>query len=298
VVSETLAEAVVNALAQTKRQMRALNLGCGDRFHPNWENLDFVPANRTVKAHDLRRGIPYPNSCFDVVYHSHVLEHFSKVEAPQFLRECFRVLAPSGIIRVVVPDLECIARLYVEALEKASQGLIGWDRNYEWMVLEMYDQAVREKSGGDYTEYFRQEPFPNWNFVSQRLGVSAEMLREFVMRGEVSGSSKGGLLPNNWAYMIRNSGTVIRNKLIRFVLGEKDWNFLQLGRFRKSGEIHLCMYDSYSLASLLRDTGFSNSQRQTATESRIPNWSSFHLDFEPDGRVYKADSLYMEAFKP
>src|SRR5580704_992300 len=88
-----------------KRQMRALNLGCGDRFHPNWENLDFVPVDRTVKAHDLRRGIPYPDGCFDVVYHSHVLEHFSKVEAPQFLRECFRVLAPSGIIRVVVPDL-------------------------------------------------------------------------------------------------------------------------------------------------------------------------------------------------
>src|SRR5271169_487299 len=200
--------------------MRALNLGCGDRYHPNWENVDFAPAGPTVKAHDLRRGIPYPDNCFDVVYHSHVLEHFSKGEAPQFLRECFRVLAPSGIIRVAVPDLECVARLYVEALEKASKGLMGWDRNYEWMVLELYDQTVREKSGGDYLEYFRQEPLPNWDFISQRLGVSAELFREFVMRGVAPGSTSGAPPHRNWARIMRSPGTVIRNKLIRFMLGE------------------------------------------------------------------------------
>jgi predicted SAM-dependent methyltransferase len=293
-----LAGAVVSDPAHTQRQMRALNLGCGDRFDPNWENVDFAPADPTVKAYDLRKGIPYPDNCFDVVYHSHVLEHFSKGEAPQFLRECFRVLAPSGIIRVVVPDLECIARRYLEALGKASQGVTNWDRNYEWMVLEMYDQTVREKSGGDYTEYFRQEPFPNWDFISQRLGTSAELFREFAMRGGVPGHTSGGRPPLNWAKVIRNPGAAIRGKLIRFVLGEKDWNSLQLGRFRKGGEIHMWMYDSYSLARLLRDTGFSNPQRQTATESRIPNWNSLHLDFEADGRVYKADSLYMEAFRP
>jgi predicted SAM-dependent methyltransferase len=131
---------------------RLLNLGCGRRFHPEWENLDYSPAAASVCRHDLRDGIPYPDGSFDVVYHSHVLEHFSKQTAPNFLAECYRVLRPGGVIRVAVPDLETIARIYLEALEKVSQGIPGWAKNYEWMVLEMYDQAVRECSLGAFKE--------------------------------------------------------------------------------------------------------------------------------------------------
>jgi hypothetical protein len=35
-----------------------------------------------------------------------------------------------------------------------------------------------------------------------------------------------------------------------------------------------------------------------ADESYITNWTSFNLDTEPDGSIYKPDSLYMEAVKP
>src|SRR6185437_7104009 len=75
-----------------RQPMRALNLGCGGRFQPDWENLDFAPASAAVRAHDLQKGIPFPDGTFDVVYHSHVLEHFPKQFAPSFLRECHRVL--------------------------------------------------------------------------------------------------------------------------------------------------------------------------------------------------------------
>ena len=276
--------------------MRALNLGCGDRFHRDWENVDFASVDPSVKPYDLRKGICFPDNYFDVVYHSHILEHFSKLEGARFLRECYRVLVPSGIVRVVVPDLERIARLYLESLDKASRNTPGWHNNYEWMVLEMYDQAVREKSGGDFIDYFRQEPFPNWEFIYQRMGVSAELLRNSLRKTEGRGVSKPGL-QGNISHAIRKSLTFVRNKTLQVILGEKDWNLLQLGRFRKGGEIHRWMYDSYSLARLLQDTGFRNPQRQTATESQIPNWSSFHLDVEPDGRIYKADSFYMEALK-
>ncbi len=57
----------------------------------------------------MRQGIPFPDRSFDVVYHSHVLEHLSKSEASKFLKECSRVLRPQGVLRVVVPDLEEIA---------------------------------------------------------------------------------------------------------------------------------------------------------------------------------------------
>ncbi len=82
------------------------------------------------------------------------------------------------------------------------------------------------------------------------------------------------------------------------LLSEDDLDALQIGRFRKTGDAHQWMYDSYSLAQLLEATGFSSPRRYTAIESRIPRWSNFHLDSEPDGTIYKPDSLYMEALKP
>lgn len=95
--------------------MKLLNLGCGSRFHPAWVNIDTAPAEPSVVAHDLREGIPFPDAEFDAVYHSHVLEHFPKRSAGPFLAECLRVLRPGGILRVAVPDLERIARGYLEA---------------------------------------------------------------------------------------------------------------------------------------------------------------------------------------
>jgi hypothetical protein len=40
--------------------MRALNLGCGDRFHRDWENVDFASVDPSVKPYDLRKGICFP----------------------------------------------------------------------------------------------------------------------------------------------------------------------------------------------------------------------------------------------
>jgi len=73
----------------------------------------------------LRQPIPLADGCCAAVYHSHVLEHFPRDEAPGFLSECYRLLRTGGILRVVVPDLETIARLYLQNLEGALVGAPG-----------------------------------------------------------------------------------------------------------------------------------------------------------------------------
>lgn len=278
--------------------MNNLNVGSGDRFHTGWVNLDCRPTSPKVRRHDLRSGIPFPDGSFDVVYHSHVLEHFSRSAGLKFLGECHRVLKGGGILRVAVPDLECIARLYLDSLEDARRGVTGARDNYDWMVLEMYDQTVRERTGGELVEYLRQDPIPNWDFVRQRWGVQADILLDSLRR-EVNLDEKHQQPSKRaWGYLIRNPGTVLRNKLARMILGEDDWKALQFARFRREGEIHLWMYDSYSLARLLQSAGFAHTQRFGAAESQIPGWSAFHLDTEPDGNIYKPDSLFMEAIRP
>src|SRR5689334_18953207 len=85
-----------------------LNLGCGYHYSsaPEWINVDFVATGGGVQPHNLLDGIPFPDNSFDLVYHSHVLEHFTKNDGECFIAECFRVIKPGGFIRVAIPDLE------------------------------------------------------------------------------------------------------------------------------------------------------------------------------------------------
>jgi SAM-dependent methyltransferase len=278
--------------------MKYLNLGCGTRIHPNWENVDFTASAPGVRAHDLRKGIPYADSSFDVVYHSHLLEHFSKESAPVFLRECRRVLKPGGVIRVVVPDLEAIMRLYLEALEKASQGVPGWAENYDWMLLEMYDQAVREHSGGSCNECYRLEPIPNWDFVYRRVGAEAEAALAYVRALSKESHSQDATWGSKIRFVLTHPWAVMQNRILRLLLSQDDYEAFQVGRFRREGEVHRWMYDAYSLARLLRSVGFCDPVRCEAGESRIPNWSNYRLDVGADGKTHKPDSLFMEASKP
>jgi len=69
----------------------------------------------------------------------------------------------------------------------------------------------------------------------------------------------------------------------------------EIGKFRKSGEIHQWMYDRFSLGKLMEKAGFSDIRAVKANESQIPGFETFHLDTNPDGSVRKPDSLFMEA---
>ena len=88
-----------------------------------------------------------------------------------------------------------------------------------------------------------------------------------------------------------------REKFLAWFLGE-EYETLQIGRFRQQGEVHQWMYDRLSLQRLLEQCGFIDIVQRNASESYLPDWSSFNLDTEQDGSIYKPDSLFMEAIKP
>jgi SAM-dependent methyltransferase len=277
-----------------------LNLGCGTRFHSAWTNIDFTGATAEVISHNLRHGLPYADDAAEVVYHSHVLEHFSRDDGRAFLRECRRVLKPGGIIRVVVPDLESIVATYLRALEHAAAGDKRWGQNYEYVILELYDQAVRERPGGELGDYLTQPEIPNLEFVLQQGGVDAQLIIAEARRARIAGStpaqsSSFGELPRRFYGLLRRTGFG-RELLLRFILGD-DYEDLRVGRFRRRGEPHLWMYDRYSLLKLLREVGFESPQLFSPSQSQIPNWTDFNLDTEPDGTTYKPFSLYAEARK-
>jgi hypothetical protein len=199
---------------------------------------------------------------------------------------------------VAVPDLEQIARLYLEALDLARQGDRHWESNYDWMMIELYDQTVRERSGGDHGTYLNRDVIPNVEFVLMRQGREVEdsisgqrQLRAAAARN-IPAAPIGRV--RRWLSAIAHSSW--REWMLERILGP-DYELLVLGRFRRSGEIHQWMYDSFSLSRALVDAGFVSPRRMCAGESRVSRWADFCLDTEADGRIYKPDSLYVEAVK-
>lgn len=93
-----------------------LHIGSGSGKLPGWVNIDVFPAELSI---NVNRPLPFPDASARLVFASHVLEHlYHPGEALRFLRECRRVLAVGGRIRLIVPDIECYIRAYVEHDER------------------------------------------------------------------------------------------------------------------------------------------------------------------------------------
>lgn len=78
--------------------------------------------------HDLKYGIPLPDSCADFIYSSHMLHHLYRDDASKLLREVLRVLKPGGTIRLAVPDLEYIFSLYQQGNREKALGYIFYSK--------------------------------------------------------------------------------------------------------------------------------------------------------------------------
>jgi len=276
-----------------------LNIGCGNRISPGWINLDRVSGAPEVRRWDVTRGLPFADGSFDVVYASHLLEHLKRAEAMRLLYDCRRVLRVGGIARIVVPDFEQQVRIYLRALDGARGGDEKSVHDYDWMMLEILDQLVRHQPGGDLSLYLQRADIPNEQFVYSRIGAEA---RRIISAGRTSQTKPRRHVPlqSTWTSSARRhlSRFVQRTRELglRLLLGQ-DYQSLKIGRFRLSGEAHLWMYDSYALTRLLQTTGFTDTAIFSATESQIPNWSTYCLDTEPNGVVYKPDSLYVEGVR-
>jgi len=250
-------------LKLTKDNRLMLNIACGSRTHPEWNNVDFSPIvffvrhlkvtrilrriniisqdrferilsiDPEIMYHNFLGGIPWKDNTFDVIYHSHFLEHLDRHNAKGFLMECRRSLREGGILRVVIPDL---SRLI-----------------------------------DDYNTTF--------NFMKQPDNFSLDKHKESIY--------------NLFYQMVdlQLSGVKQQRKMIGFFE-----NILR-GNTLTAGEAHLWMYDKYTLESLLFEAGFREVKLKQPDSSDIADWNSFKLDINSDGSVYKEESLYMEAIK-
>lgn len=290
--------------------MKRLNFACGSRIHPDWINIDFSPIDKRVKKVNLLRTLPFADKSFDVAYSSHFLEHLAPQKALQILKEIKRILKPNGIVRLVVPDLENLASVYLSTLsrlvdssvdskkrdfnggggrEMPTQEFERLEFEYDWLTIEMFDQMVRMRSGGEMGECFH-------NIAVSRDRIKADFIERRV--GERLIAPHTTTKPSLQSKITLDKLT---NKILNLYL--KALYFLAPSSIRDEvfirtsiGERHKWAYDRFSLHRLLTQAGFSDIQIMRYNHSQIPNFNAYLLDINADGSPYKGiSSLYMEA---
>lgn len=103
-----------------------LHLGCGSKFIPGFEHIDSTHHRHLTHCADVSHLPMYSDCSVDLIYASHVLEHFGRGEFLGVLQEWYRLLRPGGILRLAVPDFAAVAALYYEqGLVDGLTGLVG-----------------------------------------------------------------------------------------------------------------------------------------------------------------------------
>jgi predicted SAM-dependent methyltransferase len=270
--------------------MKFLNLGCGEKYvkSPEWLNADMLPVGEDVVRCNFLNGIPFESHKFELVYHSHVLEHFSKTDGEKFIAECYRVLKPGGVIRIALPNLEIIAREYLKNMERALASEQGADADYDWIMLEMYDQTVRNTGGGAMFQYLHQDQLPNKEYIFKRIGVGAGLYLKDAVQPKRSFSDKLKIVTKKPSIIFSK----LQDGLYKLIMPSKKYAMYKTGNFRQAGEIHQWMYDRYSLGRLLEKVGFNKVEVREADTSYIPGWANYKLD-----DITESASLFIEAVK-
>jgi predicted SAM-dependent methyltransferase len=82
-----------------------VQVGCGPYGRDGWVNIDCFPRETVNCLYDVRKDLPFDDESVKGIFCEHVFEHLDYSQSsPTFLAECYRCLAPGGVLRIIVPD--------------------------------------------------------------------------------------------------------------------------------------------------------------------------------------------------
>jgi SAM-dependent methyltransferase len=159
-----------------------LHIGCGKGLLEGWVNIDIHPAPLSM---NILWGLPFANGSVRYVFVSHLLEHlFFPRDVTPFLQEIRRVLAPGGIVRIVVPDVEqCI-----EAYGNNDRRFFGSRREtWPWWP----ENPTRLE---DFLAYAGAGAEPAYLFESHKYGYDFETLSKVLLDAGFGNVERSGYM--------------------------------------------------------------------------------------------------------
>ena len=89
-----------------------IHLGCGTINQEAFINIDGFPFPHIHYVRGISDLSIFSNNSVDLIYASHCLEHFHYSEIINVLKEWQRVLKKGGVLRLSVPNLDLLLKIY------------------------------------------------------------------------------------------------------------------------------------------------------------------------------------------
>ncbi len=149
-----------------------LHLGCGKRYLEGYIHVDIAKFEHIDYQLPIDDLSTFNSNTVEEIYASHVLEYFDRNDVVNVLNEWKRVLKPSGILRLAVPNFPKLVEVYQSSKDLSS--ILGplygkWDiGNQEFIYHKtVYDEnslnKVLEEVGfkniksWDWQEFFKEQ---------------------------------------------------------------------------------------------------------------------------------------------
>ena len=100
-----------------KSNITKIHVGCGENYLKGFINIDGIILFKNDYLIDIRVGLPFPDNSMDFIYSCHMLEHVYIDEAINILKEWYRVLKPSGYVRLTLPDFQYVLKINAKEIQ-------------------------------------------------------------------------------------------------------------------------------------------------------------------------------------
>lgn len=109
---------VINADKVAK--LKKVNIGSGFDIREDYINIDHRALEGVDVVADVK-DLPFKPQSLDEIFASHVAEHFIERDFKEILKYWFTLIAPKGQIRIIVPNIELMAKRY-------TSGELTWEQ--------------------------------------------------------------------------------------------------------------------------------------------------------------------------
>lgn len=132
--------------------MMKINIGCGEFPAEGWLNVDITSEEGGPQPDIIASAedMPFGDGTVGMLYAGHVLEHIEISKVPAILEEFRRVLAPTGGMLIVGPDLDRAEAYYPDEVEIIKTGGNRWPGDaHLWHSRESTMLAMLRLGGWD-----------------------------------------------------------------------------------------------------------------------------------------------------
>jgi len=89
-----------------------LHLGCGERYLEGFTHVDLAKYDHIDYEIPVDNLEIFSDNSVEEIYASHVIEYFDREEIKSVLKEWNRVLKKNGVLRIAVPNLPELIKVY------------------------------------------------------------------------------------------------------------------------------------------------------------------------------------------